>query len=276
MQVAVVTDSTSDIPATLAEKFRITVVPAVIVIDGQEYTDGEGITRTDFYRQLPEMAATPTTAAPASGSFATVYQQLFEAGVDRILSVHVASRLSAIFGAARIAAEPFRDRVQVVDSGQVSMGLGFQVLAAAERALDGGSMDDLLEAVACVRPRIRVVAMLDTLKYLRRSGRVSWMRANLGAVLQVKPFVEVREGEVLRLGQVRTRRKGFRQLLQRLENLGSLERLAVLHTNAYDEARRLYDALATGPAHDPVFINVTSVIGAHVGPNGLGFAGVLA
>ncbi len=276
MKVAVVTDSTSDIPPDLARELRVTVVPAVLVIDGQDYADGEGISRTEFYQRLPEMVVLPTTAAPASGSFTAVYHQCFEAGADRILSIHVASRLSGIFSAARIAAEPFESRIQVVDSGQLSMGLGFQALAAAERAQAGGSLEDLLEAVARIRARIRVVAMLDTLKYLRRSGRVSWMQANLGAVLQVKSFVTVEEGEVLPLGQVRTRRKGIQQLIAELENLGPLERLAVLHTNAPEEARRLYSSLESPPAQDPVFINVTSVIGTHVGPNGLGFAGVLA
>jgi fatty acid-binding protein DegV len=98
----------------------------------------------------------------------------------------------------------------------------------------------------------------------------------LGEIFQVKPFVEVRDGEVLRLGQVRTRGKGIKKLVDKLENLGPLERLAILHTNAPEDAYRFYDALKNAPAQEPVFINVTSVIGTHVGPNGLGFAAVLA
>jgi DegV family protein with EDD domain len=276
MQVAIVTDSTSDIPPRLAREVRVSVVPAIIVIDGEDFEDGDGISREDFYRQLPEMLAPPTTAAPASGSFTETYNRLFEGGVDRILSIHVAAQLSAIYNAAHIAAQSFAGRVQVIESGQVSMGLGFQALAAAEMAAAGVPLDQIRNEISSVRRRVRVVAMLDTLEYLRRSGRVSWVQANLGSLLRVKPFLEVREGEVLRLGQVRTRRKGFSHLLENLQSLGPLESLAVLHTNAPEEAASLFEAYGHELPKAPEFINVTSVIGTHVGPNGLGFAAILA
>lgn len=276
MQVAIVTDSTSDISPRLAREYRISVVPAIIVMDGDDFEDGSGISRIDFYHQLPDMSELPTTAAPASGAFAETYHRLFEDGVDRILSIHVAARLSAIYNAAHIAAQSFNDRVQVIDSGQVSMGLGFQALVAAELAAKGTPLEQIQHEISVVRPRVRVVAMLDTLEYLRRSGRVSWVQANLGSLLRVKPFLEVREGEVLRLGQVRTRRKGFAHLLEKLLSLGPVERLAILHTNAPEQAAGLFEAYGRQLLDGPEFINVTSVIGTHVGPNGLGFAAILA
>jgi DegV family protein with EDD domain len=117
--------------------------------------------------------------------------------------------------------------------------------------------------------------MLDTLEYVRRSGRVSWARAQLGNLLRVKPFLEVREGDVLRIGDARTRHKGIERLKQLLQDLGALERLAILHTNAEDDARQILDEIHPDLDTTPLVVNVTTVIGTHVGPNGLGFAAVL-
>jgi DegV family protein with EDD domain len=122
---------------------------------------------------------------------------------------------------------------------------------------------------------VRVVAMLDTLEYVRRSGRVSWARAQLGNLLRVKPFLEVRDGEVLRIGEARTRHKGIERLKQLAQGLGALERFAMLHTNAEDEARQILEEINPDLNTSPLVVNVTTVIGTHVGPNGLGFAAVL-
>ena len=125
------------------------------------------------------------------------------------------------------------------------------------------------------RPRAHVIAMLDTLEYLRRSGRVSWARARLGNLLRIKPFVEVKSGGVVSLGETRTRRKGIERLHQFLNEQGSLERLAILHTNAEQDARQFLADLDFPIPANPLIVNVTTVIGTHVGPNGLGFATVV-
>ncbi len=272
MAYAVVTDSTADIPLMLAQEWHIEVVPAILVIEGRQFRDQEDLSREAFYNQLPGYTAPPTTAAPASGAFEQVYARLLEAGYEGVVSFHCASSLSGLYNAARLGAERFGERVTVVDSGQLSMGLGFQVLAAAERAAEGAALTEILAAAASVRRRVRVVAMLDTLEYLRRSGRVSWAQAGLGALLRLKPFVEVREGEVLRLPPVRTRKKGLARLRDMLEQSGPLERLALLHTNAPEDAEALGRALSHAPKHPPVVVHVTPIIGAHVGPRGVGFA----
>ena len=143
-------------------------------------------------------------------------------------------------------------------------------MEAAEAALRGETVERILAHLEALRPRVRVVALLDTLTYLHRSGRVSWARAALGEWLRIKPLVEVYRGEVLRVAQVRTHRRGVQRLLEHVRALAPFRRLGVLHTNAEAEARRLVEALAL-PPETPV-INVTTVIGTHVGPNGLGFA----
>jgi DegV family protein with EDD domain len=165
--------------------------------------------------------------------------------------------------------------VHVLDSKQLSLGLGFQVLEAAESSLKGLSLEAILERIEDVRRRVRVVAMLDTLEYVRRSGRVSWARAQLGNLLHVKPFLEVRDGNVFKLGDTRTRRKGIERFKQLVRGLGALERFAILHTNAEDEARQILEEINPDLSAPPLVVNVTTVIGTHVGPNGLGFAAVL-
>ncbi len=275
MRIAIVTDSTADIPPEEIADLPILVVPTILVIDGEQYEDGADISRQDFYDQLPAMRKPPTTAAPSSGAFSLAYDRFFQSGFDYIYSIHTAASLSAICSAARIAARDFSGKVEVADSGQTSMGLGFQVLAAARAAARGGDIDTVGKEFHRVRSRVRLAAMLDTLSYLQRSGRVSWMKANVGSLLKIKTFIAVQDGEVRRTGQVRTRRRGMDHLLEEIRSHGPLEQLAILHTNAEHEARVLLSAVELPVSWQPLLINVTPVIGAHVGPAGLGYAVVI-
>jgi DegV family protein with EDD domain len=275
MSIAIVTDSTCDIPQELVKKCEIHVVPNILVINGRSIEDNEGFSREDFYRQLPEMDPLPTTSTASSGAFGAVYEKLLQKSANKIISIHAASLLSGIFNAASLAAQAFGNHVQVIDSQQVSLGLGFQVLAAAEAVAEGLAFEEILRRVEDVRQRVRFVAMLDTLEYIRRSGRVSWARASLISLLQIKPFIELRDGVVHRLGEVRTRKKGINRLLELLRDSYPWERLAILHSNAEMEARQLLEDLSPDMPTQPMIVNVTTIIGTHVGPNGLGFVAVV-
>lgn len=272
-KIAIVTDSTGDIPAQTAEELEITVIPSILIIEGKEYLDGESITREEYYDKLPQLNPPPTTSATSSGMFAEVYERLFQSGYDKICSVHCASTLSGIFNAARVAAESFNSRVHVVDSGQLSLGLGFQAIGAAHAA-EEGSIDLILDTIESIRQRLKVVAMLDTLEQLKRSGRVSWMRSSLGSLLRIKLFLEVKDGSVLRLGEARTRKKGILRLGDMLRELGPVEQLAIVHTNAQEEASAFAEQFNSLVPEMPLIRNVTTVIGTHVGVKGLGFIAV--
>ena len=274
MNIAIVTDSTSDVPLELAAAQKITVIPAILVIDGKSVVDGEGISRKDFYEQLPSMKTLPTTAAPSSGAFENIYESRLSQGASQVLSIHIASKLSGILNAAQAAARSFGKRVHVLDSEQVSLGLGFQALAAAEDAAQGLTLEQVVQRIVELRQRLHLVAMLDSLEYVRRSGRVSWAKASLGSLLQIKPFLRVKDGSVSRQGETRTRHKGIERLRQMLGALGQLERLGILHTNAEPEAQPILTEFAHLSQHPPLLVNVTSIIGAHVGPNALGFVAV--
>lgn len=273
--VAIVTDSTCDIPVELAKQRNIHIIPNIVVIDGQELEDRKDISRKEFYERLPDMKQPPTTATASSGAYQEIYKKLINQGYEHVISIHASSQLSGIFNAASTASQEFGANVRVIDSQNVTMGLGFQVLSAAEVASRGGSPEKILDFLENIRPRARVVAMLDTLEYLRRSGRVSWARARLGNLLRIKPFVEVKSGGVVSLGETRTRRKGIERLHQFLSMQGEVEQLAILHTNAEQDARQFIADLNFNLATDPLIVNVTTVIGTHVGPNGLGFAAVV-
>lgn len=275
MHIGIVTDSTADIPPELTEEYQIHVVPDLIILDGKSMEDNKDISRQEFYERLPFLTNSPTTATASIGAYQTLYERIFQAGASRIISIHPPSHLSGIYNAASTAAREFGERVRVWDSGSLTLGMGFQALAAAEAVRRKANLDEVMLIIANVYRRVRVIAMLDTLEYVRRSGRVGWARARLGQLLQVKPFVEVRSGKILSLGETRTRSKGISHLMQILRGLGDLERLAILHTNAESDARRFLEELNPTLPTQPLVINVTTVIGVHVGPNGLGFAAVV-
>ncbi|HEX8991779.1 MAG TPA: DegV family protein [Anaerolineales bacterium] len=278
MKLGIVTDSSCDLPGPLVEQHGIEVVPCILILDGQEYPDGEGLTRDDFYRRLPNLQRAPTTAAPSLGEFAKRYEKLLDAGCDHVLSIHAAGALTSILATAQQAAKDFAGRVTTVDSLSLSLGLGFQVLAAAEAAEEG--LEAARAAIESTRMRLHVFAALDTLEYVRRSGRVPAAITVLGSMLHIKPVIELTDGQVKTIGAVRTTKQANERMLTFMRQGGTLQRLAVLHTGAEGRAREFLQTammeMNRSLPRDILLVNVTTVIGTHVGPNGLGFAAVRA
>lgn len=276
MKLGIVTDSTSDLSPDLIEEHELEVIPTILILDGTEYADGEGISREEFYTRLRGMKIPPTTAAPSIGEFADRYQKLFAAGCDHILSIHAATQLTAIVNTARQAASEFVDRITVLDSRSLSLGLGFQVLAAAEAAENG--LQAALLAVDSVRKRIQVFAALDTMNNLRHSGRVPYAVAALGGLLSIKPVIELVDGVIKPLAAVRTTGQANERVANLMRACGTIERLAILHTGAEARAKeylsRMMGEISQSLPRDIMMMNVTPVIGTHVGPDGLGFAAV--
>jgi len=272
--VAIVTDSIADIPSEQVKTLKISVVPAILIIEGQSYIDGEEISREEFYHRMPTMSEPATTAIPSSIAFEKEYRRLLDSDYERVLSIHVASQLSGMINAASQAAQAFNERVRIFDSKSLTMGLGFQVMEAAEASLRGQSFDAVLDVARSARDRVRLVALIDSLEYLKRSGRISWLRASLGDLLQMKLLVNVIDGVVGRLGIARTHRKGIIQLLSHVKSWGSLERIAVLHSAIPDEASAFADKVRYLCANPPLIVDVTTLIGTHVGPKAIGLAGL--
>ena len=278
MKLGIVTDSTCDLPVALVEQHGLEVIPSILVLEGKEYIDGQTITRDEFYRRLPALRTPPTTAAPAMGEYASRYESLLSHGCGHVISIHAAGKLTSIVDTARLAARDFEGRVTCVDSGSLSLGVGFQVLAAAEAAEMG--LQAALAAIESTQKRLKVNAALDTMEYLRRSGRVPGAVAALGGLLSIKPLVDLTDGVVKAIAAARTTHQANDRLLNFLLECGPLERLAVLHSGLESRAREFLNVLmqkaSQSVPRDILLVNVTTVIGTHVGPHGLGFAAIKA
>ncbi len=275
--IHIVTDSTCDLPPARIGRLPITVVPLYINVGDQGYRDGVDMSREAFYRRLPDFRPHPTTAAPGPETFRQVYDAQAAAGATAILSVHIAESLSATVNVARAAAaETSSVPVTVVDSGQLSMGLGFLVETAATAAAQGNSAGEIVSTVEELASRTHVFAAIDTLAYLRRSGRMNGVVAGLGSLLQVKPLLKMHLGEATS-ERVRTTKSAYRRLLALLEAVGTVESAALLHTHAPVRAERLREqASHLLPDGELPSVEITPVLGAHLGPNAVGFACVAA
>ena len=273
MTIKIVTDSTCDLPLELVKQHGISVIPMYINFGDQGFQDGVDITRQEFYDQLPQSDPFPTTAAPGIDQFHAVYNQLMEAGADEIISIHISSSLSAVVDVAQTAAEQFKGiPVTVYDSGQLSLGTGYQALAAAQAAENGLYLEDIINLLEQQSPRTHVFAALDTLEFLKRSGRMNSVMAGLGSLLQIKPILTMHTGTP-GAERVRTKERALQRLLELAAELRPLEKIALVHTNARNEAYALWEkAQYLFPQQDaPLSVDVTPALGAHLGPGAVGF-----
>lgn len=274
MSIRIVTDSTCDLPAETARLLGITVIPLNIHVGERTFLDGVDLTREEFYTRLPGFTPAPRTAAPGPEVFAQIYERLANEGAQAILSIHISESLSATVNSARAAAEEFtRIPVTVLDSGQLSLGMGFLVEKAAQLAQVGQRTDQVLAALQGVMKRTYVFASLKTLEYLRRSGRMHFALAKLGEILQIKPLLHMNLGKPTAL-RARTQQRAIERLLEWLAEYAPFEKLAILHAGVTEEAQRLREQVRSYfPEGDDVpIVQITPVLGAHLGIGALGFA----
>jgi DegV family protein with EDD domain len=281
--IGFVTDSTSDIPVEEAAKYEIAIVPANIIFGGKSLRDGVDISRSELYRRMAVERLLPTTSSPSVGAFEETYESMLTQGFQKILSLHPASNLSGIFNSARVAAAHFPSRVEVLESGQVSMGTGFQLLAAAEAAEQGAPMETLCSRIASTRMRVHLVALLESLTNLAHSGRVPMVLAGIGNFLQIKLLISIMEGTVNRVAQVRTHSRGVAVLLDQVRSWGPIESLAVAHANARSAADALVPQITQSiqdvnrMLQKKIFmVEISPAVGIHTGPGAVGVIAVSA
>lgn len=274
--IAVVTDSTCDLPQELAEEAGVHIVPAYVNVGTDSLRDGIDLSRDAFYKMLPTLKTVPRTSSPSPGMFIEVYQDLLMRA-SHVVSVHVASQFSGIYTAATTAAAHVApERITTLDSGQVTMGLGWAVLAGARSALGGANRETVLHSIQDTLKAVKVYAVLDTLEYLARSGRVDLVRLGLSTILNIKPMIEIRDGTVLSVGKIRTWSRATQALLEQTQKLGPVQALAILHTNVEQQAREFQDRVKSVLSHSVQthIVNVTTAVGVHAGPGALGIAAV--
>jgi DegV family protein with EDD domain len=274
--VAVLTDSTAYLPAEVAHRLDVTVVPLLVVIGDRVGAEGVDVTPADVAVALTEGSVSVTTSRPSPQAFATAYAEvLARTGASALVSIHLSADMSGTAEAARLAAhgQPDAD-VRVVDSRSLAMGLGFPVLAAAEAAQAGASVDDVIAAAERCRERTRVLLAVDTLEHLRRGGRIGAAAGLLGTALAVKPILQVANGRLALREKVRTTSRATRRLVELAveEAADGPVDVAVHHLAAANRAAELTRQLREQlPALASAYCSeVGAVVGAHVGPGAVG------
>ena len=272
MTVRVVTDSCSDIPQEEARRFGITVVPAYLRFGNEVYRDGVDIDSDEFYRKLATSPIHPSTAAPSPGDFAKVYEEAARE-TNEIVSIHVTKKHSAVYDAALLGkeiAEGKGCRIEVVDSRGVTMWQGLVAIAAAKAAEAGHSLHQVVNKAHETIRQLRALALLDTLKYAVKGGRLSNTIFAVESLLSVKVFLTLRDGEIRPAGLTRNRRKGLDRLREFIRSAVHIEDLAIAYSTTPEEAQTLADYARS------LFLNIVPriarlgpVLGVHTGPGAL-------
>lgn len=279
MSVAVVTDSTSDLPAELALQNRITVVPLYVHFGEEAFQDGVDIRADEFYTRLQAEKVFPTTSAPSAGIFMEVYRQLAK-DHDAIISLHLSSKVSATYSAARQAADELKSEgitVEPIDTLQASMALGLVAIKVAELAADGASLDELVSQAESLSARARFTGLVETLEYLQKGGRIGKAQALLGSLLRIKPILALIDGEAHGIERARTRSRGINRIKALVAEAAPLEALCVLHTTDHELADEIANDLAQhAPDGKPMVAQLGPVVGTYLGPGMLGFGMIRA
>jgi DegV family protein with EDD domain len=264
---AVVTDSTADLPDEWRARYGIEVVPLKVIFGDQTFRDRVDMSDDEFFRRLAAATKLPTTSAPSPGEFAEVYRRLAE-NHDGCISIHLGAQLSATADAARIGAQAVEGfEVKVIDSQTVTMPIAFLCQVAAECE----TLEAATAAVEARVPRCRVLALLDTLRYLEMGGRLNRAQAMIGTLLDVKPLLLVADREIKPVSRVRTRSRAASAMLEFFRGELPVERVAVMHAQAPDEAATIADGLRKElPGQEIVIGKIGCVLGTHTGPRALG------
>jgi DegV family protein with EDD domain len=275
-RIAVITDSTADIPSLLVQEYGIHVEPQILIMGTQTWRDGVDIDPPAFYELLQRSSGFPKTSQPSISRFAELFAEASK-GMDGIVAVLVSSELSGTFSSAQAGADQLPGvPIVLVDSRAASMQLGFTVLEAARVAARGGGLDEVAAAARALVGRVQVYFVVDTLEYLHRGGRIGAAARLFGTALNLKPLLAIRDGIVQPVTKVRSRRKALTTLVELLdEELAGKERIqmAVLHVAAPEEADRLAEQLVARyqPA-EMIRSECGPVVGTHAGPGTLGVA----
>jgi len=275
-RIAIVTDSAANLPPGLVTRYRIQVVPLNLHWDGQAYRDGVDVSAGQLYQQLranPDNL--PTSSSPSVGDFLRTYTQLSQEA-DAIVSIHIAAKLSATFAAAKHAASLIEGVPrEIIDSGTATMGCGFVVLGAARAAAQGADLQGVVEAAHGIMKRVHVYGVLDSLHFVRRSGRVPAVAAIAGSLLDIHPLLYIKDSEAGMLEMQRTKRRAVRRLLDVVAEKAAGQRIhaAVMHADAAEEAAALRQQLAARcDCSELLTTEFTPVLGSYAGPGLLAVA----
>lgn len=271
MVVRIVTDSTADLPMETARALGITVVPLTVFFGEEAYLDGVELDNAGFYIKLAASKDLPRTSQPSPAAFEEAFHDLIDEGADAILSIHLSSKLSGTYQSACTARDALLESsskvpIIVIDSKSVSVGMNYAIEHAARQAKEGKSLEELQAFVEDTLSRSKILAVLDTLEFVRRGGRIGGASAMLGNMLSFKPIISLQDGEVVPVERPRTRAKAYARVAQLLEEMGRLEYVAIAQSNE-EVGQQLGDALkSTHPDNKVPIYQLGAVLGTHTGP----------
>jgi len=271
MAVAVVTDSTSDIPVNVADELGITVVPLHVQFGKESYRDSVDLTGSEFYHKLVHDADYPKTSTPNINDFVTVYNDLGKENRE-IISIHIGPKISGTYNMAVAAANEVKGdcRIEVIDSQTTLMALGLLVMEAAKAAEEGMGLSQLTDLVHKLIPKAHTLVTCDTVKYLVRGGHASkTVKVLLASALGINPLIEIKE-QIIPFGKVRGRAKAMDALCKYVSNFPHPRGLAVEYATDAEEAKSLAGRLADMFPGIPIYTSIVgAVVGAHLGPHAL-------
>jgi DegV family protein with EDD domain len=279
LRIALVTDSTCDIPLEWIKQYQIRVVPLTIVIDGKTYTDGVDITPQEFYERLTTETVRPTTSQPTPKLFLDTFKAAAESGAEQVLVITISSAMSGTIESARQAAVESPIPVTIMDGKSNSMGIGWQVIAAARAQENGGSLAEMLDAAEKAQKSMTYYISLDTIEYLARGGRIADAAHFLNSILRIKPMIYVKHetGTVGAAIPSRSRKSAiedlYKEFFQHIDTALPMH-ITVLHNNALPEAKDLMERVIRDFSPKEIFISIVSpVLGVHTGPKALALCG---
>lgn len=268
MAIKIITDSTCDIARETVERFGISVVPAYVLFGEESFRQGIDINPTQFYARLQSSAQMPSTSQPTPRDFTEAMEPLVTAG-DQVVCITVPKELSGTYNSAMQAASQLGDgAVTVIDAGTASVGHMLQVIAAAEdAAASAATLDSVVSAAQTRASRSYGFAMVDTLEYLQKGGRIGKAQAFMGSLLKVKPILKVADGEVLPVDRPRNLRRGLQRLEELVREQGPASKLAVAYTTDAGPAEEIRNRLSDLVDSENTYtLQVGSAIGTHIGP----------
>lgn len=277
-RIAIVTDSTADLPPEAAQELGITVVPLTVNFGQQQYLDGVDLSSKDFYPLLAASSTLPTSSQPSPGQFQAVYKRLLR-DYESIISVHISSGLSGTVNSALAAKEMVTGDIHVIDSKSISLGVGLIVLEAREMVEKGLGTKEIVASLEQVIKDTEVLFTLDTMEYLHKGGRIGKVAAIMGSLLNIKPIIRVVDGIYIPAAKVRRQDIALQEIVNQMQTLAAgkdIKRLVVAHGAAEEAAARLARQLQGAFGRGPdLFMSVGPVIGVHTGPGTVGAAMLL-
>jgi DegV family protein with EDD domain len=271
MSIKIVTDSTADIPPELVKKLGISVVPVYVRFGEEVFRDGIDISQDEVYRRMLVEGAIPATSQPSPSDFAEVYHELLK-NDDEIVSIHLSGKLSGTYNSAMNGRDLIteKNRIVVIDSMSISMGLGLSVMAAARLARAGAGTQAVIQSVNEAPAATRIVAAFDTLKYILRSGRLGAAKSLIGGILNVKPMLTLRDGAFWPAGIARTRARALDSLVEMVRKAPDIEEIAIVYNTVPEEAQGLRERLSEFVDASRLHVSrLGPALGAHGGPGAI-------